>query len=112
MIWEGIGIQPEVQYDIYSGGIQRSHYEMAEEFAEHVAGQLELQPRLRNTQNGKHKIRVDQAEPASTLQLLKSTDLESWEVARTWTYSTPMEFDVAELKGESTTAVFFKVKHY
>lgn len=108
IVWEGSGITPHFEYDIYSGGIKQSHYDMIKGFVSHIRAQRERTPRLRLSSIDDPQLLIDQAEPGSTLALQVSSNLADWDNALAWQYQEPIELEIdIEDQDEST---FFRIK--
>ncbi|MBC2608097.1 S41 family peptidase [Pelagicoccus albus] len=88
-VWEVQGIPPHYEIDLYSEGIQGSHYELAKSIAELVEENLAIGPLLTAISANPFTLSVEEAEPGSTLTLLHSRDLQSWETETSWRYEGP-----------------------
>ncbi|EDY80410.1 peptidase, S41 family [Verrucomicrobiia bacterium DG1235] len=108
VVWEGSGIVPDFEYNVYKDGINLPHYEMIEGFISYIREQRQLTPHLRLYSIQGPAMLVNQAEPGSLLELQVSEDLADWSQALVWQYQEPTELEIdPENLGEST---FFRIK--
>lgn len=109
-IWESRGITPDFEYDIYANGVKQSHYTMVQDFASLVARQQDLAPQLSAKRDETILLKVDRAEPGSTLRLLQSDDMKNWHAILSWQYTEPEIFELDYDEEDSPQKIFFRVQ--